>query len=76
MGLLACEIGPAGALPLPLQRALELAVEQHRRHFDAAHRGDGGAAAAGEHVVDAEGGEAHRQDDDDAAACPGFGGLA
>ena len=70
VGLVAGEIGAAGALPLALQGTLELAVEQHRRHVDIAHRGYGRAAPAGEHVVDAEGAEAQRQDDDDAAGRP------
>ena len=70
MGLVTGQIGAAGALPFALQGALELAVEQDRRHVDVAHRRHRRAAPAGEHIVDAEGAEAQRQDYDDAAGRP------
>ena len=70
VGLVAGQIGAAGALPLALQGALELPVEQDRRYVDVAHGRHRRAAPAGEHVVDAEGAEAQRQDDDDAAGRP------
>ena len=76
MGLLARQVGAAGALPLALQGALELAVEEDGRHLDIAHRRHRSAAPAGEHVVDSESPEAQRQDDDDAPCRPRLGGLA